>query len=313
MKPAPFDYHRAHTLDEALALLAEHGDEAKPLAGGQSLIPAMNFRLAAPAVLVDLNAIDELAYIRAESGSVHLGAMTRHMAVERSDTVSRLAPLVHDAMPFIAHAAIRTRGTIGGSLAHADPAAELPAVMLALDARLVARRANGAREIPASEFFTGLFATALEPGELLTEIRLPAGAAAGRHGAAFREFSRRHGDFALAGVAAVVTLDGDADARGTRASNLADARCTRASIALFGVGERPLLAARAAAALVGEVPSPDVIRAAAAIAASDEIDPTSDIHASSRYRRHLAEVLTRRALHAAFDRANSSLQERPRV
>ena len=291
MKPAAFAYHRPASVDEALALLASHEGDAKPLAGGQSLIPAMNFRLATPAVLIDLNTLDQLAYIRADS-HVRIGAMTRHRAVERSEVIRQSAPLVHEAMPFIAHAAIRTRGTIGGSLAHADPAAELPAVMLALDARFVVRSTRGLREIAAADFFTGLFSTALEPGELLTEIAIPTSAPGARGGWAFQEFSRRNGDFALAGVAASVALD----AHGT---------CSHARIALLSVGDRPLLAAKAAQALVGQAPTAEAIRAAAAIAADAEIDPTSDIHASSRYRRHLAQVLTRRTLEQAFEKART--------
>jgi carbon-monoxide dehydrogenase medium subunit len=295
MKPAPFAYHRPRSLDEALALLAEHGSAAKPLAGGQSLIPAMNFRLATPAVLIDLNAIAELAYVSADTaGGLRVGAMTRHRTVERSDVVRREAPLVHEAMPSIAHAAIRTRGTIGGSLAHADPAAELPAVMLALDARIGVRSRRGAREISAAEFFTGLFSTALAAGELVTEVAIaPMKEGGSRRGSAFLEFSRRRGDFALAGVAVSVALDD----RG---------RCAQARIALLSVGDRPMLATEAARALVGERPSPEAIRAAAATAAEREIDPSTDIHASSRYRRQLASVLTRRALERAFVRAGAS-------
>jgi carbon-monoxide dehydrogenase medium subunit len=292
MKPAAFDYHRPQTREEALDLLAEYGD-AKPLAGGQSLIPAMNFRLATPAVLVDLNAVGDLAYIE-QNGDVRLGAMTRHRAVERDERIRRAVPLLHEAMPFIAHAAIRTRGTIGGSLAHADPAAELPAVMLVLNATIRVQCCHAARDIDAADFFTGLFSTALQPGELVTEIVIPiASGGALRTGSAFAEFSRRHGDFALAGVAARVT-------RG------ADGRCTGARVALFGVGDRPMAGRAAARALVGERPSPEVIRSAAAATAAEDIDPTSDIHASSRYRRHLAEVLTRRVLTAAFERSQSS-------
>ena len=191
MKPAAFDYHRPASRGEALTLLASHGGDAKPLAGGQSLIPAMNFRLAMPAVLVDLNAIADLSYITRQGNDLRIGAMTRHRAVERSEDVRVAAPLVHEAMPFIAHAAIRTRGTIGGSLAHADPAAELPAVMLALDARIRVENVQGSREVPAADFFTGLFSTALESGELVTEITIPATQAAGsRTGTAFEEFSQ---------------------------------------------------------------------------------------------------------------------------
>jgi CO/xanthine dehydrogenase FAD-binding subunit len=283
MKPAPFEYHRPQSRAEALALLAEHGN-AKPLAGGQSLIPAMNFRLAMPEVLVDLNAIPDFGYITTENGALRVGAMTRHRAVERSDDVRQLAPLLYEAMPFIAHLAIRTRGTIGGSLAHADPAAELPAVMLALDATIRIEKHNGSREVAAREFFTGLFSTALEDGEIVTEIRIPAAPASGvRSTSAFLEFSRRRGDFALAGVAASL----DSDARGV---------CTRARIALFGVGDRPMPAESGARVIEGQLPTAEVIRAAAEAIATDDIDPTSDIHATSRYRRHLAGVLARRAL-----------------
>jgi CO/xanthine dehydrogenase FAD-binding subunit len=295
MKPAPFDYHRPDTLDEALALVADHADDAKPLAGGQSLIPAMNFRLATPAVLVDLNWIKELAYLReGTDGGLRIGSMTRQRSLERTDLVRRIAPLIDETMPFIAHPAIRARGTVGGSLAHADPAAELPAVMLALDARFGVRSQAGARSIAASDFYVGLFSTALEPGELLTEIEIPAQSHIGaRHGWAFEEMSRRHGDFALVGVAALVALD-DAG------------RCSRARIALLSVGDGPVLAERAAQALAGSVPSADAIRAAAEAAATEDIDPTSDMHASSRYRRQLATVLTRRALERAFARSLST-------
>ena len=288
MKPAPFDYYRPRSVDEALALLAEHAGDAKPLAGGQSLIPAMNFRLATPAVLVDLNGLDELAYIKDADGAVRIGGMTRQRAVERSALISRELPLVAETMPFIAHAAIRNRGTVGGSLAHADPAAELPAVMLALDARFELRGSKGSRSVSAGDFFTGLFSTAVEPGELLTEVavaKMPK-----RTGVAFQEVSRRHGDFALVGVAASVTLDDS----GT---------CARARIALLSVGDRPMLAEQAARMLVGLAPSPEAMNAAAEAAATTDIDPSSDIHASARYRRQLARVLTRRVLEKAFLRA----------
>lgn len=288
MKPAPFEYFRPHSLAEALALLAEHGGDAKPLAGGQSLIPAMNFRLAAPSVLVDLNDISELNHINDESGGVTIGGMTRQRAVERSTLVSDRVPLIAETMPHIAHPAIRNRGTIGGSLAHADPAAELPAVMLTLDARLTVSSQAGARDVSADEFFVGLFSTAVQPGELLTEVRIPPPSK--RSGYAFQEISRRHGDFALVGVAAAVRLD--------EKGNCADAR-----IALLSVGDRPMLAAQAAKSLAGQRPSPDTIKAAADAAATRDIDPSSDIHASARYRRQLANVLTRRVLTRAFERA----------
>jgi carbon-monoxide dehydrogenase medium subunit len=287
MKPAPFEYFRPRTMDEALALLAEYAGDAKPLAGGQSLIPAMNFRLATPAVLVDLNALSDLAYIRSDDQGLQIGGMTRQRAVERSTIVAREAPLVAETMPFIAHPAIRNRGTIGGSLAHADPAAELPAVMLALNARFGLQSARGSRSVSVDDFFTGLFSTAVEPGELLTDITVPK--AGRRTGFAFQEISRRHGDFALVGVAASVALD--------EAGCCSDAR-----IALLSVGDRPVLAGQAARTVAGQTPSPDAIRAAAE-AASTDIDPPSDIHASAKYRRQLASVLTRRALIVAFAHA----------
>ncbi len=288
MKPASFVYHRPATLDEALALLADHGGDAKPLAGGQSLIPAMNFRLARPAILIDLDRVRELAFMSAGPDGLRLGAMTRQRDVERSPLAARAAPLLHETLPFIAHPQIRNRGTIGGSLAHADPAAELPAVALALDARLHLKRRDGARWIPAADFFTGLFATALAPEELLVEVAVPAPPA--RTGWAFEEVARRHGDYALVGVAAAVTLD-------------TQGRCERVRLALLSVGEGPVLAAQAAGLLVGQVPSADLIRAAADAAATSDIDPPGDIHASPAYRRQLAAVLTRRALTRALERA----------
>ena len=289
MKPAPFEYFRPQALDRGLPLLAEHGADAKPLAGGQSLIPAMNFRLATPSVLVDLNGLGELSYIKDGSGDVRIGGMTRQRTIERSRLVSDRVPLIAETMPHIAHPAIRNRGTIGGSLAHADPAAELPAVMLALKARLmVSSRTSGTREVPADEFFVGVFSTAVQPGELLTEIRIPP--ARTRSGFAFQEISRRHGDFALVGVAAVVELD-------------EQGHCAEARIALLSVGDRPMRAAQAGKVLAGQQPSVEAIRAAADAAATRDIDPSSDIHASARYRRQLANVLTRRVLERAFERA----------
>ena len=291
MKPAPFEYASPATLDEALALLAEHGGDAKPLAGGQSLIPAMNFRLARPAVLVDLNRIAELAYVRPESGGIAIGAMTRQRAVERSDVVARAAPLVAEATPSIAHPQIRNRGTVGGSIAHADPAAELPAVMLALEARFRARSSSGERSIPAGEFFKGMLETALGPDELLLEIALPP--LPPRSGTAFLEVARRHGDYALVGVAGVVTLD----PRG---------RCTVARLGLLSVGDGPVLATEAGKVLAGQTPSEELLRAAGDAAATRDVDPPSDIHASAAYRRQLVAVLTRRTLARAFERAGKN-------
>ena len=285
MKPAAFEYHAPTTVEEALSLLAEHGSDAKPLAGGQSLIPAMNFRLATPAVLVDLNGIPDLSFITSSANGLRLGGMTRHRTLERSPQVAADAPLVTAAMPFVAHAAIRTRGTLGGSLAHADPAAELPAVMLALGARMTVRSIGATREVSADEFFTGLFSTTLEPGELLVGVDIPSRQP--RTAFAFDEISRRHGDFALAGAAACVSVD-------------ADGICTSARVALLSVADKPVLAHQAAKALVGGRPSTQAIRDGAEASARIDIDPTTDIHASSRYRRRLAAVLVRRVLERAF-------------
>lgn len=291
MKPAPFDYFAPSTVDEALALLQEHGDEAKPLAGGQSLIPAMNFRLARPRVLVDLNRIAALAYIRSETNGVAIGAMTRQRTVERSDVVAGVAPLLAEAVPSIAHPQIRNRGTVGGSIAHADPSAELPAVALALEARFRAKSAARERWIAANDFFKGMLETALQPGELLVEVALPSLPA--KSGTAFLEIARRHGDYALAGVAAVVTLD----ARG---------RCKAARVALLSVGDGPVLATEAGKVLVGQRRSDELLRAAADAGAQRDVDPPSDIHASAVYRRRLVAVLTRRALGRAFERAEQA-------
>lgn len=291
MKPPVFDYHAPRSLEEALELLAEHED-AKPLAGGQSLVPAMNFRLAQPAVLVDLNFIPELSYLRTEpGGGLAIGTMTRQRAAERSALVAERAPLLTETLPWVAHPQIRNRGTIGGSLAHADPAAELPAAVLALEARFRLRRRGSERTLVASELFTGLFSTAIEPGELLVEIELPAPPP--RSGTAFREVARRHGDFALAGVAAQVVL-------GT------DGRCEQARLGLVGVGDGPTRASEAEAVLRGETPSLDLFQTAATATAA-ALDPPGDLHASAAYRRHLVEMLTRQALELAFARAGNTL------
>ena len=286
MKPPEFGYHRPASLPDALALLGAHAG-AKPLAGGQSLIPAMNFRLAAPAALVDLNQLTELSGItESADGGLVIGAMTRHSTVERSPLVRARALLLSLAMPFIAHSQIRSRGTLGGSLAHADPAAELPAVMVALDARLVVESTRGSRMIPAPEFFTGLFATALEPGELITRVEVPPTLPGS--GAAFLELARRHGDYALVGVAVVVSRDAE--------------RVGGARIVLFSVGDGPVRAGAAERALTGGAGDAAAIQAAA-LAVQQDIDPPSDIHASAAYRRQLASVLTGRALTTALERA----------
>ena len=286
MKPAPFVFHRASSIDDALALLRQHPD-AKPLAGGQSLIPAMNFRLAQPAALVDLNRVAELAGITPlPGGGLRIGAMTRHAAVEHSELVQRFAPLLAEAMPSVAHPQIRSRGTIGGTIAHADPSAEVPTVMVALDATFILRSFAGERRIKATEFFTGLFATALTPGELLVGVEIRPRAPRG--GSAFLEVARRHGDYGLAGVAADLALDAAGHVSAVR-------------VGLLSVGDGPVLA-RSPESLVGQMPTPEAILAVAE-AIREEIDPPSDIHADAKYRRQLAAVLTRRALTLAAARA----------
>jgi len=289
MKPPPFKYYAPTTVEEALVHLAEHGYDAKPLAGGQSLIPSMNFRLAQPAVLVDLNNVSELFYIRPdENGGLRIGAMTRESQLEHSPLVAERAPLMHEAMPHIAHPQIRNRGTLGGTLAHADPAAELPAVSVALNGRFRLRSQRGERWVSADEFFVGFFTTALEPDELLVEVALPP--MPPRSGWSFQEVARRHGDYALVGVAALVTLDD----RG---------RCQQARLVFLSVGEGPVEAHEGAKVLRGQAPTAEAIRAAAEVAASADVDPSSDIHASAAFRRHLAKVLARRALEQAFERS----------
>jgi CO/xanthine dehydrogenase FAD-binding subunit len=248
----------------------------------------MNFRLAAPAVLIDLNRIPGLDGVSADDGGLRIGAMVRQRVAERSPLVAAHAALLAETLPYVAHAQIRNRGTIGGTIAHADPAAEIPAVMLALEARFHLRSPNGTRVISAGDFFTGLFGTALEAEEMLVEVEIPPPAP--RTGWAFDEVSRRHGDYALAGIAATVQVD-DAG------------RCSAARIALLSVGDGPVLATQAAAALVGSEPTDAAIRAAAEAAAQRDIDPPGDIHATPAYRRQLVDVLVRRVLPRAFARA----------
>lgn len=293
MKPAPFEYHAPATVEQALSILAERGYDAKVLAGGQSLIPMMNFRLAQPAVLVDLNNIPELAYIRPddENGGLRVGAMTRHYQMETSRLAAERAPLIHFAMQKIAYPAVRTRGTFGGSLSHADPAAELPTLTTALDARFRLVSQRGERWIPAREFFFGLFSTALEPDEILAEASIPP--LPPRSGWSLQEVARRPHDFALLGVAAVLTLDGNG-------------RCEHARLVFLSAGDRPMIAERAADLLKGQEVAPEAIRAAAELASKEEIDPSSDIHATVEFRRHLANVLCRRAIEQALERAKAN-------
>jgi carbon-monoxide dehydrogenase medium subunit len=269
-------------------LLAEHGSDAKPLAGGQSLIPAMNFRVLQSTLLVDLNSLTALDGIRHVDGELRIGAMTRQRRIERDPLVTQIAPLLHETMPYIAHPQIRNRGTIGGSLVHADPAAELPVIAIALNARLRVQSATGEHWLAAEEFFLDMFTTALQPDELLVEIAfptLPSGA-----GWSFMEFARRHGDYALIGVAAWIALD----ERGT---------CREARLVYLNAGNGPIDARSAAQLLHGQEISIDAIEAVAA-AADREIAPTGNVHCTPAYQRHLARVLTRRALTQASARAN---------
>lgn len=286
MKPPVFEYHAPDTLEEALALLAEHGDEAKVLAGGQSLVPAMNFRLARPEILIDLGRVSGLAGIERRDGSdsahVRIGAMTRQRVVERDPIVASDLPLVAQTMPWVAHPQIRNRGTFGGSLAHADPAAELPAVLRALGGRCILQSAGGTRLVDGDDFYTGLFETALRPDEILIGVELPTARPDQRF--SFLELSRRHGDFALCGVAINLTMDDD---------TITDAR-----VALLSVGDGPVLATHVGDALRGLKAEPAVLAEAAAEVQKD-IDPPGDLHAGPTYRRHLAQTLTRRALEQA--------------
>ncbi len=275
-------------MEEAVALLAEHGAEAKILAGGQSLVPMMNFRLLRPALVVDVNRIPVLAGITATDDGLVLGGMTRHAALESSRLVRERAPLIAEVVPFIGHPAIRNRGTLGGSVAHADPAAELPVALLALDASVRAHSARGVRDIPADQFFVSPLTTALAPDEILTAIRIPVPAAS--VGWAFFEFARRHGDFALVAVAVTMRVEAGLIADPVR-------------IALGGVAGRPIRARRAEASLRGMPPTTGLLEAAAQEAAG-EADPPSDIHGSAEYRRHLTRVFVRAALDRAHARAS---------
>lgn len=287
MKPPPFEYVAPASIDEAVGVLAEHGDDAKVLAGGQSLVPLLAFRLARPAVLVDLNRVAGLDGLSLEGDTLVVGALTRQRAVERLPSLRERCPMVVEAVELIGHTAIRNRGTVGGSLAHADPAAEWTALALVLDAELDLVGPDGMRTVAAHDFFVTYFTTVLAPDEVLTQarFRLPNG----RSGSCFLELARRHGDFALAGVGALVSLDEDGSVAAAR-------------LALIGVGDRAVRARAAEAVLRGARPS-DGLLAEAAQAVDGEIRPGSDIHASESYRRDVARVLTRRALATAVARA----------
>lgn len=287
MKPAPFEYDDPRTVDEALDLLAEHGEECKVIAGGQSLVPLMNFRLARPRRLIDINGIDSLAHITRAPGRVVIGAMTRHVDVERSPVVAEAWPLLSEAIVWVGHPQIRNRGTIGGSVVHADPAAELPAVFAAMDATFQVRSKYGARSVRWDEFFRSEFTTSIIPQELVVGVEVPEQDP--QAGAAFVEFARRHGDFALGGAAVVLKLD-------------RDGVCERAAIALVAAGPKPVRATAAEAQLVGSNVEAEAIQAAAGRAV-EGLHPTADVHGGTEYRVKLLRVMVQRALTAAAERA----------
>jgi len=291
VKSPAFEYTRPASVEEACALLARHGADAKVIAGGQSLVPMMAMRLVRPSVLVDINEIDALKYLAIEPQEARIGACTRQVTVERDDVLSERIPLLRMALKCVGHVQTRNRGTVGGSLAHADPSAELPLVALVLGARLRLRSASGRRDVQAREFLTGAMSTAVRPDECLEELGWPAWRER-RTGAAFMEVSIRHGDFALVAAATQVALD-------------AQARCTRASFGLAGIGATAVAFPELAGRLVG-TKIEDALVEEVANAAAKHISPGSDMHASSEYRRHLARVLVARTLRAAREKAASA-------
>jgi carbon-monoxide dehydrogenase medium subunit len=286
-----FCYHRPATVEEAVGLLGEYGPDAKVLAGGQSLVPLLALRLSHPDHLIDIGRVEGLGAIEVGPGGVTVGAGVRHAEVELSPLTGRAAPLMAAAMPHIGHRAIRNRGTVCGSLAHADPAAELPAVTLAVDAELVVRSTDGERSIPAADFFLGYLTSALEDTELLTAVRFPPWPA--RTGWSVQEISRRHGDYALVGLTAMLGLG-------------EDGRVERAALSFFGAGATPVRVPEAEGVLIGEHPDPAVFAEAAEVVAK-AIDPPGDNHATAAYRAHVAGVLTRRCLAEAVERARTGV------
>lgn len=293
MKPAPFEYYVPDSLEQALDVMSQHADEAKILAGGQSLVPAMNFRVVQPRVLIDLNRIHELGFIREEGAAIRIGAMTRERQLEFNSSIARQTPLLAEAVPFIAHPQIRNRGTIGGSIVNADPAAELPVLMLALNARLKVRNVSGERWINAHDFFAGMFTTAMTPDEILVEIELPF--MPPHTGWSFLEVAPRAGDYALMGVAALVGLDDNG-------------KCRSAKLVYLNAGDGPVDAKESAKFLEGEVLNDKLIESTAASASENEINPYGNVHTSPEFQRHLANVLTKKALKQAIKRAEENLQ-----
>ena len=287
MKPAKFDYYDPRSLDEALALLDRHRDDAKVLAGGQSLMPLLNMRLARPNIVVDINQIKELNYVRASDGGIAIGAIARQRALQTEKLIAERVPILQEAAYYIAHPQIRSRGTICGSIAHADPAAELPVLALALDAEMTLTSAKAARTVGAETFFQSFFTTALEANEILTEVRFPAPPK--DNAWSVLEISRRHGDFAIAGIIAGLALEPNRQV------------ITQARLVYFGVGPKPIRVKVAEEALIGKHAEEAAFEAAAQIA-KQGIDPSNDIHASEEYRRAVAATLTKRALRAALQK-----------
>jgi carbon-monoxide dehydrogenase medium subunit len=288
MKPAPFEYYVPDSIEQALELLREHGDQAKLLAGGQSLVPAMNFRVVQPSVLIDLNRVKEMDYVREDGECMRVGAMTRERTLEFAPSIQQRLPLLAEAMPHVAHPQIRNRGTLGGSLANADPAAELPVIMLASGARLQVRGQGGDRWVDAQNFFSGMFTTDIAADEILVEIELPFSPA--RTGWAFMEVAPRAGDYAMMGVATLLTLG-------------QDGKCEHARLVYLNAGDGPIVAKGSSDMLEGESVSDELIESAAAFASENEITPFGNIHASADFQRHLANVLTKKALKQALQRA----------
>jgi aerobic carbon-monoxide dehydrogenase medium subunit len=286
MIPGAFDYLAPQSVEEAVALLAQHGDDAKVLAGGQSLIPAMRFRLAAPAILIDVNTLTGLEYVREEDGHLAIGALAREVMLEESAAVARTYPLLADAARVIADPLVRNRATVGGNIAHADPANDHPAVMLAYGAEIVARGTGGTRTIHADDLFVGMFETSLHPGELLIEIRIPRPAA--HSGGAYVKNERKVGDYAVSAVAVQLSMSGTT--------------CTAARIALTNVNPVPMRATGAEQALIGQELSEEVLEMAGRAAAA-ECDPSADLRGTAEYKRDLTRVLTKRAIRKAVERA----------
>ena len=287
MKPAPFDYFDPESVEEVLDLLHQHGDEAKILAGGQSLGPLLNMRLSTPQIIVDINRVTDLEYYKSDDTTLKVGAMTRQSTLEDDTNLKNIQPLLAASIPYIGHRSIRNRGTVGGSVAHADPAAEWPAIMLTLDGTILIRNSTSSRTVDAIDFYISALTTDLKSDEMLVEIQIPSSAKTS--GWSFVEFSRRHGDFAVLGVATHVTIE--------------NRQCTKSRIAIIGGGPIPIRTRKAESILTGETINDELLKEVAE-QASKEIDPDSDMHASAEYRHHLASVLVSTALRKAADRAD---------